>query len=504
MSLNWKEIDLVLSELDIIGAKIERITQTSFDTVVLSLYKNGASTQLLISTAQGACRLHSVSTAPPKPTRSLRFQECLKSRLAGGRIEAIRQLGGDRVVRIDIHVDEVREAVRAETVYKTIGHGARKAVKKSEELGPRNYRLYARLWSGAGNIMLVDENGMIVDVLARRPKRMELSGEAFRLEDEIAARSPSPPRDFAVRDLPGEGSFNSRLELFYSNLAPGQNLEQLREKALERLLRRRRALEMRIAELEATRSEFRDSERWREIGDILMANPGAAVEGRFVRVEDFYRGGQLEIELDPKLSIVDNARIYYEKNKKARSGLADVEAEIGNARQILESLETEIASIEATTDVEALIRSSNKAHKATSKGTRQFTGLQLEDSGWTMLIGRSAKENDELLRHCVRGSDLWLHARDWPGSYVFIKARPGKTVPLEILLDAGMLAIYYSKGRSNGGGDVYYTSVKYLRRAKDAPRGTVLPTQEKNLSISIDEARLKKLRSLMASDETNE
>ena len=38
-----------------------------------------------------------------------------------------------------------------------------------------------------------------------------------------------------------------------------------------------------------------------------------------------------------------------------------------------------------------------------------------------------------------------------------------------------------------------YTQVKYLRRAKDGPMGLVLPTQEKNLAVTADPARLKRL-----------
>jgi predicted ribosome quality control (RQC) complex YloA/Tae2 family protein len=501
MSLNWKEIDLVLSELDIVGAKIERIIQTSFDTIVISLYKSGSSTQLLVSTAQGACRLHRISAPPKKPSRSLRFQECLKSRLVGGRIEAIRQLGGDRIVRIDITVDEAQERPRDETVYKAIGPGARKSTLRRTEDAGRGYRLYARLWSGAGNVLLVDENDIIVDVLARRPKRGEVSGEVFRLDESLSTQAAAAARVFSIRDLPGDGSFNSRLEAFYATTVTGQNLEHLRELAREKLARKRRALEIRIAELERKTAEFRDSERWREIGDILMANPGAVFEGRFVRAEDFFRGGMLDIEIDPKLSIIENARMYYERNKKARSGLADVEDELESARQAVTSLEAELASLESSADPAVAVTALNRNLKSRTAKEKTSPGLHLEVSGWTLVIGRTAKENDELLRHYVRGSDIWLHARDWPGSYVFIKARLGKTVPLEILLDAGMLAIYYSKGRSNGGGDLYYTYVKYLRRAKDAPRGTVLPTQEKNLSVTIDEARLKRLRALMGSEE---
>jgi predicted ribosome quality control (RQC) complex YloA/Tae2 family protein len=83
--------------------------------------------------------------------------------------------------------------------------------------------------------------------------------------------------------------------------------------------------------------------------------------------------------------------------------------------------------------------------------------------------------------------------RDFAGSYVFIKQRSGKTVPLPILLDAANLALFYSKGRNSGRGELFYTQVKYLRRAKNGPKGLVIPTQEKNLSVTLDDSRLKEL-----------
>lgn len=73
-------------------------------------------------------------------------------------------------------------------------------------------------------------------------------------------------------------------------------------------------------------------------------------------------------------------------------------------------------------------------------------------------------------------------------------------MPLEVLLDAGQLAIYYSKGRANGGGDLYYTFAKNLRRVKGGPKGLVLPAHEKNLAVQVDEHRIKELRSMIGDD----
>jgi predicted ribosome quality control (RQC) complex YloA/Tae2 family protein len=141
-----------------------------------------------------------------------------------------------------------------------------------------------------------------------------------------------------------------------------------------------------------------------------------------------------------------------------------------------------------------LLKTGGKTGPAITQDKKR-PGLSFRRGDWLIMVGRDAAENDALLRRHVKGGDLWLHVRDFPGSYVFIKQRSGKSFPLEIMLDAGNLAIFYSKGRNNGEGDLFYTPVKYLRRAKNGPKGLVLPTQEKNLHIKLDEKRLRELES---------
>jgi predicted ribosome quality control (RQC) complex YloA/Tae2 family protein len=499
MSLNWREIDLAISELDLVGAKIERIIQPSYDSLSLGLFKGGKSTELFISIAQGACRLHALSSPPPKPNRPLRFMECLRSRIKGGRIDAISQIGRERVVKLEISVSRTIE-FRDRDPSSGVG------------IEMRKFLLYARLWSGAGNIILVDEEGIVVDALARRPKKGEISGESCSIEEDLreagarrAAKEGYKEREFEIRELPGEGGFNRRAEAFYAQSVGELSRDKLLESARERFGKKSRALETRIAEYSARAAEFRDAERLKEIGDILMANQGKAYEGKYLAAEDFYRGGDVRIPVDPRLSAVENARGYYERHRKGRSGLAEVESELALARASLKGLAEDLAALEGKEDPFLIARALSKGGtvRSVAEGApqrRSYPGLSLEVAGWTILIGRSAKENDELLRHHVKGSDLWLHARDWPGSYVFIKGRRDKSVPLEVLLDAGQLAIHYSKGRSNGGGDLYYTFAKNLRRVKGGPKGLVLPAHEKNLAVKISEARIKELRALIGDD----
>jgi predicted ribosome quality control (RQC) complex YloA/Tae2 family protein len=120
-------------------------------------------------------------------------------------------------------------------------------------------------------------------------------------------------------------------------------------------------------------------------------------------------------------------------------------------------------------------------------------GLTFKSTIFTLLVGRNSKENDQLLRKSVRGNDWWLHLRDHPGAYVFIKNIPNKSVPKETIIDAANLAIFYSKGSKGVTYDLYYTQVKYLKRVKGDKLGLVIPTMEKNIIAKIDEKRLNRL-----------
>jgi predicted ribosome quality control (RQC) complex YloA/Tae2 family protein len=272
-------------------------------------------------------------------------------------------------------------------------------------------------------------------------------------------------------------------------------------RANERFERRMRLMEGRETELRHLLEDYGDAERYKQIGDILMAGgfdypssksprPGSSV---FIEARDFYTDKNVSIQIDPSLNNVENAQKYYEKFRKASSGLEEIGRELARLKLEQEEAKAWLARIETETDPFAIAKALEKAGTVREQAIRKYPCIWLEHKGWTMLVGRSAKENDELLRHHIRGSDLWLHARDYSGSYVFIKAQRAKTFPLDIMLDAASLALYYSKARKNMEGNVYYTQAKYLRRVKDGPKGLVIPTLEKNLFIRLDELRIKEL-----------
>jgi predicted ribosome quality control (RQC) complex YloA/Tae2 family protein len=467
VSLNWKEIDYILSELELPGCQIQKALQSAFDVIALRLHGRGRTRTLLISLSPGACRLHETFRAVPKTDKPLRFAEFLNSRITNGWIEEAAQLGDDRIVRITVRQ------------------------------GKNPYRIYVRLWSNAANVIVTSEDGTILDAMRRLPKRGEQTGGRYAPEPPAAG----PRRDFGIREFPPDylpgASFNEKIDAFYAEQGGGLSLESLREQVRRNWEGKIGRLSASLEKLREKEGEFALAENLKQYGDIILANLGKIKSGdRWLDAENFYNGEEVRIGLEGDLEGPAQAERYYDQYRRAKRGREDLQKEIVRGEAELAGLEEVMARLLAETNplnLQKLLKSGGVKAAPTLGADRKRPGLSFRRNDWLIIVGRDAAENDALLRRHVKGNDLWLHVRDYPGSYVFIKQRSGKTVPLDILLDAGNLAIFYSKSRNNGEGDLFYTPVKYLRRAKDGPKGLVIPTQEKNLHVKVDEGRLREL-----------
>ena len=464
MSLNCNEINLVLSELNLEGAFIQDIIQPGYDTLSFYTYKEGTAKTVLICTAQNSVRINETRRKITKNPKPLRFMEFLKSKIKGCRINTCAQLGLERVIKMELsHSDDER------------------------------FNMYIRLWNNAANVILCDENDFVLDSMFRRPERYEMKGETFIPPAVIEEKLKDAEERFPVREWEGD-TFNSYIDYWYSEHADNLSREALLEKAEKWYESVKSKRENALNNLLNKQEDFKNAPQLKHQGDLIMSY-GHLLDGssKYLECEDYESGKTVRLLIDPKKSGQENAAEYYKNYKKALSGAEELEHDIQIARLQLEKLEKQYADILAEKNPVKIEQMLRRDSTPVQKQKKTHPGLEYTVNGWLIYVGRDANENDELLRRHVRGEDLWLHVRDFAGGYVFIKAQKNKTVPLDILLDAGNLAVYYSKARNNTKVDLYYTHVKYLRRAKNGPKGLVLPTQEKNLCITPDKARLSRL-----------
>jgi predicted ribosome quality control (RQC) complex YloA/Tae2 family protein len=343
-----------------------------------------------------------------------------------------------------------------------------------------------------------------MDALYRRPQRGEVTGAVYNPAANIEQTKvkAAADKEFSVRTLPGEGNFNEKIAAWYQALERKLAAETRKKNLLKQLSTRENTLQANIESLTARQAEFSLCERWRELGELLKNNLyKIEAHAQWVSVEDYFHDNQtIEIELNPRLDAAQNDEQYFKRFKKEKAGLSRLNADLAQLAAELKEVQAGLAALQAGTDGENPAAESAEMLPAVSAGrvprdhtSSELPGLVFQSGSFRLIVGRKSEENDQLLRRYVKGNDYWLHTRDYPGAYVFITTDKGKSVPLDVMLDAANLALLYSKGKKSGQGDIYYTQVKYLRRAKNARLGTVLPTREKNIFVKLDLQRLHRL-----------
>ena len=481
MSLNWKEIALVLSELPLEGSTIQHVTQHDFHCLTWEMYhpaegrwslysEIGTPNSRINRTTEDISAVQSMKTA-----KLQRFVQFARKHLEGAKVTAVSQAEGDRLIRLDLD-----------------NHGT-------------PLRLYFRLYSGnQANIIVTDGDGLILDLLYRRPLRGETSGKPF----EIAPPLPSV-KEFTVRPRIPDMPFNRQIEEEYGKKSNEESLETLTAKVVLKRDRELKEIEGTVKNLARKAQENAGYENYKLCGDLLSCSLGSIPShASSVTVDDYTTGRKKTITLDEKLTPSENVQAWYDRYQRAKGTYANSSEEYKKAVKLLEEKTTHYQEILAPSDDGKLaIRRLRKELSLLTVDKKEIVhspGLTFKSGKFIILVGRNAKENDALLRHWVKSQDWWMHTRDYPGGYVFIKGMKGKSVPLDVLLDAGNLAVCYSKAKGQKNVDLYYTQVKYLRRAKDGPLGLVLPTQEKNFAVSVDESRLKRVLSTKEGSDADE
>jgi len=185
----------------------------------------------------------------------------------------------------------------------------------------------------------------------------------------------------------------------------------------------------------------------------------------------------LLIDLDPALSAGRNADHYFREARRLRRGLEEisrrravVEKDLGHATKARESLleKGDPGPAKALLQKEPRPKGSGGSSPAPFKGP----GRRHIFGGFTILVGKSALDNERVTFQAAGPEDLWLHARDCPGSHVVILAGRQK-VPEEVIRHAASLAREHSGARRDTAPEIIVTERKWVRKRKGAKPGQV-------------------------------
>lgn len=241
-----------------------------------------------------------------------------------------------------------------------------------------------------------------------------------------------------------------------------------------------------------------------EIGHLLMAHLHLLQQGdEEVELTDFYHDTTIQIKLKPELNPQQNAEQYYQKQKKHRARLRHLEEQIGRLEQELSAFKAVQAEFSQFPLPRSLALSAEgidasllrrlhafgtehlpmlEAGKAGS--VQQKHGfLEFHKDGYTILVGKNARQNDALTFAYSKKEDVWLHARDVAGSHVIVRNPIAGAIPSPVLEYAASIAAHHSKRRHEGLVPVQYTERKYVRKVKNGSPGQVIVDREKVVMV---------------------
>ena len=503
--MNEQLIKEVLEELRpaLAGRPWGKVFQLDAVTLVVD-FRTGDGRYLLLSAEPARPRLHMIARtvrelekAAVSPTP---FALVVRKHLGGGTLRGLTQDLGERVVRFDFSVPDAAGMEHAAT-------------------------LVAQLTGRTSNLFLLDERGRVVAAL--RPARGEgqTEGEPYapppkrdpppqpatdepRPSEQRGDRKPARQPKEVRRE--GFSSLSEALDRHYQRL-DAERVFDTRAGAAAARLRQEIAGRRKLREnLSRDLAAHGDADEHKRAGDLLLANIGTAVRsGKTVRLTDFYADDTptVEIEVDENRSLQEEASRRFARYSKAKRAAREISERLEKIEPELAALEERRVALEriiAARDSAALDEFVGEKSGAAAKGgqarakTAERAKASRKDSaekgralrryrssdGYEIVVGRGARENDELTFRVARSYDTWMHAADYPGSHVVVRAR-GKddTPPHRTLVEAARLAAHFSQARKDAKVAVNYTQRKFVSKPRGAAPGLVYLSSFRTLLV---------------------
>jgi predicted ribosome quality control (RQC) complex YloA/Tae2 family protein len=288
---------------------------------------------------------------------------------------------------------------------------------------------------------------------------------------------------------------DSLLAAFATVAEAGETVAVQRDTAalLDRARRRLESARRRIERLRDEEAKVGAAERLRRHADLLLANV-ARVQPGAERVTVFdEEGRKIRLRVDPALKPHEYAEKLYEDARRRSRAEARLPELIARAEAEAARWASAVAALEAGdapawVDA-ALARAEHREARAkTPKQERLPYRVYRTSGGLEVRVGRTSKDNDVLTFRHASPEDVWLHARQVPGSHVVLRWSDEAAPPARDLEEAAVLAALHSKARSSGTVAVDWTRRKYVRKPRGAPPGRVMVSRAKTLFVEPDAA----------------
>ena len=308
-------------------------------------------------------------------------------------------------------------------------------------------------------------------------------------------------------DNPNDKKFTTlseMLDVFYHTKANRDRVQQQGGQLLhvirKNLQRNKKKLKKLSNELKATEN----ADEYRIKGEVLTTYLYQIKRGMTkIALPNFYDNNkEITISLSNQLSPSQNAQKYFKKYQKLKNAVTFINEQIELTKKevaYLEEIQTQIElatpadldDIKTELQQEGYIKKKQQKSKRSSRVKINKPESFIASDGTEILVGKNNLQNEKLTLHTAKKTDIWLHAKNIPGSHIIIKSNNPSD---ETLFEAAMLAAYFSKFRSSANVPIDYVQVKNIRKPNGSKPGFVIYEGQKTLTVTPTEDFVLELR----------
>ena len=300
-------------------------------------------------------------------------------------------------------------------------------------------------------------------------------------------------------------------ELFRNSRAAGpvQKKAQTLKSQLMAALKKKHRLKKSLGEDLQKNLEYGIFQKY---SNLLYAQPDKTEKGSVQKtIPDLFDVSmhEIEIPLDPQLSLIQNANRYARLFQKANRAIPliqrrihTVDLEISNLELRLDRLARSAESSEILDEVHfqthtkdmtknpsefsTLGKHSARRHKGQTERTSIKKSARIFSStdGMEIWVGKNSRENDVLTFKLANPDDFWFHVADYGGSHVVLRNPERlRSAPQQSLKEAAEVAAYFSQARNANKVEVHHTRRKYVSKPRGSKPGLVQLKEHKTVSV---------------------
>lgn len=493
----------IVSELNnsILNGKINKVFEPNKNEILLGIYSNGINYSLDLVISPSSYRVNLTTHSKQNPFNAYSFCMLLRKHLIGSKILKIETLGLERVIFIELECyNELNDLIHKKLIIELMGkHSNIILVNENNriidslrhlDVDSNSYRNimpayeYEIVPCNKFDFLSIQNSNQFYEVLQSSKETdlqnaicIEFNGigklsiqkviQDLQIDSSITKENANKVFSYLTKLLNNLGTqnvsciqfkndyvlsfestektlpINEFIDDFYFSKENELLFLEYRKNLSKLVLLTLKKVNQKLININKKLQECDNMDIYKLFGELLTANLYRFKNENLEKVilPNYYNNNELiEISLNKRFSLSDNAKNYFKKYRKLKNALEIVTKQKAETKQELDYIESIVYELDAAKDISDIneiyseiseselfenIKKKSKTKISNSVSSKKYTNIgtpiNTTIDNFQVYIGKNNKQNDYLTTKFAKKTDLWFHTKDIHGSHVILK-----------------------------------------------------------------------------------